>query len=333
MNGRDGENGPSKGREPQDEFLHDLPDPAEDRVLSPPLDPDDADLREVDREGQKELMRHWFFDHYCDPAIETPYETAEGGYIWIWGGPYYADEELQSRFASIVPDDVIDELVEELNRDGGYQWAPVRRDEDDLYDDRFELELETPNDPLSKLKMRLAQALSVLSLHGDLEAVAQLPRMAFGTAISALEAYLWETVAFWAKGNRQVLKGIVSNMPELKDQPIKLGQIFEQHDAIETRVTLYLQNLVWHRWDKVALLLKFGLGIKPPSFKPFEEALVKRHDIVHRSGHDKDGNPVSVSADDARELAATVEAFGVAVYEAILAKILPEDDAGEPARF
>lgn len=96
------------------------------------------------------------------------------------------------------------------------------------------------------------------------------------------------------KGNPAVLKGVVSNMPDLKDQPLELGQIFEQYDTTEARVMLYLQNLVWHRWDKMAQLIKYRLGVKPPSFKRFEEALIKRHDIVHRRGYDQEGNSVSI---------------------------------------
>ena len=35
----------------------------------------------------------WNFE---DPANETPYESSEGGYIYIWGGPYDALEQLSA---------------------------------------------------------------------------------------------------------------------------------------------------------------------------------------------------------------------------------------------
>ena len=48
------------------------------------------------RKAQKlEMMIEWFHQNYEDPAESTPYESAEGGYIWIWGGPYDARDELQ----------------------------------------------------------------------------------------------------------------------------------------------------------------------------------------------------------------------------------------------
>lgn len=46
-----------------------------------------------------------------------------------------------------------------------------------------------------------------------------------------------------------------------------------------------------------------------PSTKVFQDALQTRHDIVHRSGADKEGNPVVIGADDVRQLAGQVEAF------------------------
>lgn len=306
----------------RDEFLRDLPDPADDWRPEPSFDPSDADLAVAGHEEQIELMRRWFLARYCDPAEETPYESREGGYIWVRGGPYDPREQLGARFEGVADRDAIEELASELYSIVGAEWAPIGDMVDDYYQ-RFALELESedPDDPLSKLRLRLRQTLSVLDLQGDQEAMAQLPRMVFGSVISALEAYLWETVAYWAKTSRMVLKGIVSNMPDLKDEPLKLSQIFEQHDAIETRVKLYLQNLVWHRWDRVAQLFRFGLGVKPPSFRPFEEALIKRHDIVHRSGHDKEGNPVTVSAQDARELARAVEVFAEQLYSLIMERV------------
>lgn len=321
--------------QPGDMLLSDLPDPDTGWEPQPPFDHSDSELLMAERDQQIELMREWFLARYCDPAHETPYESAEGGYIWIWGGPYHAEDELRERFGDVVDDEVIEALAEDLNSDGIYEWAPVRRDDDRDYDDRFGLDFDPaqPNDPLDKLKDRLAQTASVLSLRGEAQAMEQLPKMVFGAAISTLEAYLWETVAFWAKGNRDVLKNIVKGMPALRNQQMTLGEVFDVHDAIEARVLTYLQNVVWHRFDTVAMLLRNGLGVNPPSFKTFVKALEKRHDIVHRSGHDKDGLPVTVTVEDAKELAAAVEEFASKLHQTIMRKFVPDDRDGGAERF
>jgi len=43
--------------------------------------------------------------------------------------------------------------------------------------------------------------------------------------------------------------------------------------------------------------------------KSFENALVKRHNIVHRSGHAKDTTPVEVGVDDIESLRRAVQDF------------------------
>jgi hypothetical protein len=94
------------------------------------------------------------------------------------------------------------------------------------------------------------------------------------------------------------------NIPVFRDQPLKLGQIFEKSETLKDDVKAYLQNLVWHQWNKVAPLFTVGLGLENPGFGQFEDALKKRHDIVHRSGISKTGVPVSV---DDREIEALCE--------------------------
>ena len=308
-----------------DSILDDFPDEPEGWATNEIFEVDNEELAGADQAEQVELMRQWFLARFQDPAQETPYESAEGGYIWIWGGPYEPREELETRFGGVASDEAIEELVEELYAEVGWQWAPVRRDDEDRYDEQFEVDVASPSAPLSALKSRLRQVLSILPLRGDPYAVEQLPKMAFGAAISALEAYLWETMVYWTKSNRAVIKGIVSNMPELRDQPIKLGDIFAQHDAIEARVMLFLKHMVWHRWDKVAQLFLHGLDVRAPSFKPFKDAIAKRHDIVHRSGHDIEGNPVSISEDDVSVLASDIESFAQELHDRIADKVAPPD--------
>ena len=52
------------------------------------------DLRPLPIEEQKNIMRNWFLESFEDPVRRTPYESAEGGYIYILGGPFYPRDEL-----------------------------------------------------------------------------------------------------------------------------------------------------------------------------------------------------------------------------------------------
>jgi hypothetical protein len=101
-----------------------------------------AAFAETDPDEQRELMIAWFHQNFEDPAQKPPYESAEGGYQWIWGGPYEARDELYSKFGDIVSESLIEEAVKEIESDGIVDWAPVHTGDD--YD-----EPEPPEDPIS----------------------------------------------------------------------------------------------------------------------------------------------------------------------------------------
>ena len=72
------------------------------------------------------MLKAWFHRNFEDPAESTPHDSSEGGYQFVWGGPYDADEELRSEFEPLgVPEEVIDEVVEEVTAGGLYIWAPT----------------------------------------------------------------------------------------------------------------------------------------------------------------------------------------------------------------
>lgn len=88
-------------------------------------EPPDDDERQV----QIDTLVEWFFERFEDPAHRLPYETAEGGFQWIYGGPYDAREQLEENF----PDEtghIIDAAVDRIESDGLTEWAPVSSPED-----------------------------------------------------------------------------------------------------------------------------------------------------------------------------------------------------------
>ena len=97
--------------------LYFAPDEAE-RSVKP------AELKRLGRRRQIDYLVHWFLGMFEDPANETPYESREGGYQYIWGGPYEAQDELDREFGGLVSEDVIDSAVSEVERDGTMHWAP-----------------------------------------------------------------------------------------------------------------------------------------------------------------------------------------------------------------
>jgi hypothetical protein len=99
-------------------------------------------FRRMRKEQKLELMIEWFHQNYEDPANSVPYESAEGGYQWIFGGPYEARDALDGKFGDIVPEKFIEEAVQDIESDGIVDWARIQKPGDD--DDT-----EPPEEPIS----------------------------------------------------------------------------------------------------------------------------------------------------------------------------------------
>jgi hypothetical protein len=106
-----------------------------------------SQVKRMGRAKQLEIMEVWFRANYEDPGNELPYESREGGYQWIWGGPYDADEELQDEFSGIVNLDRIQELSQELAYEN-WQWSPTVNHPSRRDDERDREPLEPAPEPV-----------------------------------------------------------------------------------------------------------------------------------------------------------------------------------------
>ncbi|BCG76758.1 hypothetical protein [Mesorhizobium sp. 113-3-3] len=92
--------------------------------LSDPFQfPSDEALRDLDQREQVQSLLDWFFHNFEDPGQSTPYDGAEGGYQYIWGGPHDAREQLEGRFGGSIDEAIIDEAVNQIER-RGVDWVP-----------------------------------------------------------------------------------------------------------------------------------------------------------------------------------------------------------------
>ncbi len=107
-------------------------------------------------------MVEWFHANFEDPAMETPYDGREGGYQYIWGGPFDANEELWSAFPE-AGDELISRAASEIQSDGLFDWAPSgsriqpddEPDEHD-YEEELEAKLATLGGQLDRIEQHIA---------------------------------------------------------------------------------------------------------------------------------------------------------------------------------
>lgn len=274
-----------------------------------PFDPDNSWIERAGEDEQRIAVREWFTARFCDPANDTPYNSREGGYLFIHGGPYDPVDELYTRFGNMVPGEVIHEVASELVMEVGDQWAPILREPPDYFDERFDLEMVQPDGPLLRVRERIAELNTTLRLQTNPVARPLVARLVFGSLIGVLESFLWETAQHWISTRPAVLQRCVERLPVFAEQKFKLSEVYSRHAGIEATVKGYLQGLVWHRWEQVGALYKLGLEVQLPSVKAFQKPLETRHHIVHRSGTDMGGNKIEIEDSAIASLARDVEAF------------------------
>ena len=256
-------------------------------------------LRQATRDYQVEVMRDWFFRHFENPANNTPYESAEGGYIYIWGGPYDGREELESEFGGVASKKAITALVEELESEC-YEWSgkPTAEEYDDNYYDvissnthAHENLINAQTDTMELLEVPLEGPSSKLLL-----------RLLFVNVVTALETFLSDVFINAVSADRALMKKFVAANPDFRERKFSLGDIFDCYEKVEKDVRTYLLDLIWHNLPKVKEMYKSALDISfPETMKPLYSAISKRHHIVHRNGYDKEGKLVSVTEQDVEE--------------------------------
>lgn len=276
------------------------------------FEPNDEWIKGAEVDLQKEALRRWFTTRYCDPANETPYDSEEGGYIYVWGGPYEAGDELHSRFSGLVPDEVIDEVVEDLQSDGTDEWAPIHTEPD--YDDAFELAAFIRGDPYRTLNSKLADFDELRKVDPGARLKPAMRQLLYSSLIAA---YMAETLSYWVSEDNGVFRKVVEQSKEFREKKLAVSQIFERMDALKDEVEKYLQTLVWHRLDIVGPLINASLGIDVPDIGPLMKRILTRHDIVHRGGRTKEGQIVDVSDADLDSLRTQVADFAGSIEHGI----------------
>ncbi len=65
-------------------------------------------MESKNRKRQTQKVVDWFLENYDDPVNHCPYD--EGDYVWIYGGPYDAREEIEAHFPD-MPDEIKEQAV------------------------------------------------------------------------------------------------------------------------------------------------------------------------------------------------------------------------------
>ncbi|MFC1590958.1 hypothetical protein ACFL43_00370 [Thermodesulfobacteriota bacterium] len=251
-------------------------------------------LKEADKETQISVMRDWFFQHYEDPVDCLPHDPDEGGYMYLWGGPYTADEVLLPEFEDIIPKEVIKEQSEELNEEC-FAWSGKQ---EDYYEDYSDAVLDNTafHNNFTDSINRIAD-IGCVKITDELQE--HLEGLLFSSVITALETYLSDAFINTVLSDKEKMRKFVETNKDFKDIKFSLDQAYSIIDSIDKKIKEYLFNLMWHNLEKVKIIYKKTLGIRfPDDMSAIHKHIKIRHDLVHRGGKDKNGNQITVTDED-----------------------------------
>jgi hypothetical protein len=220
-----------------------------------------------------------------------------------------------------VPADITDEVMQVTGWKGGelVSGIPVHVVEAEQYSRESELdhllnEIFLPEEsPYKDLQRKIKEYRNLVVEHQDKTTGATLQAVLFAATIGALEAYLWEIVHWKIDNDANAANQIIKNCQGYGDISFKLSEIVSEGFSPKKQLKNALDQLIWHRIEKVAPIFIKGLDINFPSVKFIKDATVLRHHIVHRSGKNTDGDVVLVSFDQVTKLFDDVLTFASSI--------------------
>lgn len=165
------------------------------------------------------------------------------------------------------------------------------------------------------------QAGRLLTEYGQTCGNSLLNRMVFSHQITALEAYLGDTLINEVMKNKAALLGII-DADDLKDKKFTLASIANSPNLVRETVQTVLRDILYHNLSKVNFLYKAAFNVdiltltnkKPSLFRAIE----LRHDCVHRNGFDKEGNEHKIFTKNlVQETAEVIRNFVDSIEESI----------------
>lgn len=297
-------------------------------------------LKYKSKDDQIAVMRDWFYENYEDPANACPYEGREGGYFYIYGGPYEASEVLQEMFEPYVNPKCIDELVGELNGEC-YEWSANSEKIDWYENDLFDAVISSANPYLKFLEnIETIRSLAKVDPQGNQRN--HLLSLLFTNVITALETlYVELFINSIEKNDSYIADYIAISNSQFRANKEVVAMLFKGEtiqnikDALIIKIKEHLISASWHNTDKVIKLYKDTFGINKENNWPIPEieiATITRNDLIHRGGKDKDGKPVLISEQDLENLINNASILGEKLHESLEA-VLQKDNQFEESEF
>lgn len=190
------------------------------------------------------------------------------------------------------------------------------QDERDYYEDDWDVQGKSRIEIFSE---NLSASEEILTLAVTKSSQKNLLVMLHAHVVTAVEAYLSSTFIELSLDADEYMRKLVETDPEFAKRKFTIQEIFTKRETLRDDLRSYLKDLIFHDIAKVNLMYKSVFGIDFGDVKWLYEAVMLRHDCVHRAGYDKDGNEAPLTIGSIQELIDRCRALVKMVEEATIA--------------
>lgn len=127
-----------------------------------------------------------------------------------------------------------------------------------------------------------------------------LLKMAYSYSVTLMETCLGDMIKCVVLSDDYYMKNAINSVSELKSIKLSLMDVYSDGDIVRKKVLKTLTNYLYHNIEKIVPVYSAVLGEASPKnvLSNMRSVILItriRHDIVHRNGTDKYGNPVELS--------------------------------------
>ncbi|QQE10576.1 hypothetical protein JD969_13825 [Planctomycetota bacterium] len=188
------------------------------------------------------------------------------------------------------------------------------------------------NEQPETFRFHMNNVCKILDLDATVECEFSLNVMVHGYLIAAIESYLSTTFIFFVTSHKELMSKLITTDPVFAKKNIKYKDLIVEYENLKVTVASYLNDLIFHKIDKVHLLYKNVLGIDIEDIGWLYRAISIRHDCAHRAGYSKDGKPVEISKKSLFELKGNLERL-VDTVQANVYNVVPNTKSVDDSPF
>jgi len=214
-----------------------------------------------------EIVHYWFAQNYIDPVEICPVDRGE--YIYIYGGPFRADEVILEEFENIINNDFLEKAYKEI---------PNREDSFSLIPDRFWSDYTVTN-PYLIFKEHIEDIQRLRAVNNrDIELHKKYISLLFVNTITAFETYISDELINLVKDNPTYEKIFLES--------IKKKYFNRKSNLIEK---IYSITFSRPQYLKDYFLSLLNISIPDNNLIELEKLYDIRNDIMHRNGKNVQG--------------------------------------------